>query len=206
MYLNKNAEQTEKIISVPRIIEMSCRITQLRQTGMHSSNLQRCHRNLPVLFLRCYWIVAEVHRKLSKTSPIKSKGHNFTFHQRGGWVQRCTCQIRGMLEEIQRGFMRRIVEFCKIINWPNNSLTHPKKSYPFHFVSAWCSVLLPLLWDPPSCLWGHLLARSSLEKSSGPIRLLSSTAEVTWWASVDLWVLDIQNNMAQVCQKVFIAL
>lgn len=51
MYLNKTAERTEEIISVPHIIEMSCRITQRRQTGMHSSKQQRCHWHLLLLLL-----------------------------------------------------------------------------------------------------------------------------------------------------------
>lgn len=148
MYLNKSAERTEKILSVPHIIEMSCRITQRRQTGMHSSNQQRCHWNVFFFFF---------------AFTAKSRWNNsWAKDQRGGREAAekvCMDHIICMMHDALKVMLCFLLD-SQIISWSAS-----ESFFGFGFVPAWCPVLLPLLRDLPSCLRGHLLVQSSLEKA-----------------------------------------
>ena len=166
MYLNKSAERAEEIISVPRIIEMSCRITQRRQTGMHSSNLQRCHWKLfffAFSFANCKVDnenrLCEDQRQL--LLPLFREGNQI----RAGLLD----GRRKMTIYVANKTLRRC---CVLAKWFPDP---PQKSRcPFCFGPC---MMLPLLRALPSCLsvclWGHLLVQSSfLEEPSYPVRQL----------------------------------
>lgn len=159
MYLNKTAELTEQIISVPRIIEMSCRITQRRETRMHSSEQQRCD-----------W-------------------HRLRFHFQITGLQSCQGAMKAQqvcLRDDQRTFCCRFNE-CGHLELGDIAWKHPSRQevemwfgckiiwkiavrrvdavleFIFAVVVRPCRIpsLLPLLGHLPSCLWGHLLVQSS---------------------------------------------
>lgn len=112
MYLNKSAELTEQIISVPRIIEMSCRITQRRETRMHSSEQQRCD-----------W-------------------HPLRFHFQRTGLQSCqgaTKAQQGCLRDDQRTFCCRFNE-CGHLEPVNIAWKHPSRQeveMRFHCKIIW---------------------------------------------------------------------
>lgn len=92
MYLNKTAERTGKIISVPHIIEMSCSITQRTQTGIH---LQSCHWNL---FAFSFQNVIELQCGQGAMKAEQNELHKdqkdivgFAFNQKGGGLRKCEC-------------------------------------------------------------------------------------------------------------------
>lgn len=200
MYLNKTAERTEEIISVPRIIEMSCRITQRRQTGMHSSKQQRCHWHLLLFSFTNYSIakVVKVQWKQSKMSCRKTRGQfvsalmrevgwksvgdTWKYHRRTGLLggnkkEQCgTRTLGGCFVKQRNNFLislRRVALFA----W---SLHDPLCCFP-------CSeIFLPVCGDTCWC-------RAACKKPSCPVRPASLTTAVTWWASV--WVVHAQSHV-----------
>lgn len=195
MYLNKSAERTEKIVSVPRIIEMSCRITQRRQTGMHSSNQQRCHWNLFFFsssssWLFCFFLDLKCCPAAKSSRP---KGCSLLpgFNQRRGGQRKCVDVAGNMTKSRVIGRNEEGGEKKKVIYVANRrSGDCFVKHGPNHFLivlwrvalSAWAlrdaPALLPLLRDLPSCLcWGTPVGAEQLgkkkkkKKLSCPVRL-----------------------------------
>ena len=178
MYLNKSAERTEKIVSVPRIIEMSCRITQRRQTGMHSSNQQRCHWNLFFFFflfgffldLKCCPAAKSSRAKDVVCSQVLIRGGE---GRESVWMLAEIWQRAGLLDRARRGVGGEKVIYVAHKRSGDCFVKHGLNHFLIVLwrvaLSAWAlrdaPALLPLLRDLPSCLcWGTPVGAEQLGK------------------------------------------
>lgn len=161
MYLNKTAELTEQIILVPRIIEMSCRITQRKETRMHSSEHQRCHWH-PLLF------------PFQITELQSCQGAMESWAKVSPWCQRTFCCCFNERRSLQ---LETSQQTGSDILWlQNNFEVHPEKScccffffflnhYYFFFFVVYPCRMLPLVGYVPSVYGGHLLVQRSSGKN-----------------------------------------